>query len=32
MILRNYEDELTPLRRKRQAGVSLNEVVREGLL
>ena len=32
MILRNYEDELTPLRRKRQADVPLNEAVREGLL
>ena len=30
-ILRNYRDELTSLRRKRQAGVPLNEAVREGL-
>lgn len=31
-MLRNYEDELTPLRRKRQADVPLNEAVREGLV
>ena len=31
-ILRNYRDELTPLRRKRQADVPLNEAVREGLV
>ena len=31
-ILRNYRDELTSLRRKRQADVPLNEAVREGLV
>ena len=31
-MLRNYEDELTSLRRKRQADVPLNEAVREGIV